>query len=97
MSRPLFDVKLFSTADFVCSRSGRARDRFGGLLSSVFWAASCAAFSKNAHIVQPWPYLESDCRARFLLDAPLDNLIPSGIFAHQNSARRFTVQNCYES
>jgi hypothetical protein len=28
----LLDVKLFSTADFVCSRSGRARDRFGGLL-----------------------------------------------------------------
>jgi hypothetical protein len=27
-----FEVRVFRTADFVCSRSGRARDRFGGFL-----------------------------------------------------------------
>ena len=61
---PLFEVRVFSTAEFVCSRSGRARDRFGGSSFSgawAFWAASCAAFSQNARILHTWSVTHDQC------------------------------------
>src|SRR5581483_3924406 len=56
---PLFEVRLFSTADFVCSRSGRARDRFGGLLFlrclDILGGLLRRLSVRIAYTLHPWP------------------------------------------
>jgi hypothetical protein len=56
--RPRFEVRLFSTADFVCSRSGRARDRFRGLLFlrrlGILGGLMCRREPECSQIY-PWP------------------------------------------